>query len=47
MGVSWGQQFESVKGGQMFGQIGTKFGIRIEIGLGMDIAKTNLPHEAP
>ena len=36
-----------MKGGQLFGQIGTNFGIPMEIGLGMEIAITNLPHEAP
>ena len=46
-GVSWGQKFESVKGGQMSGHIGTTFGIHMEVGLGVDLAKTNLPHEAP
>ena len=40
----FGQKFKSVKGGQTVGPIGTKFGIRMVIGLGMDIyAKKSAP----
>ena len=38
---SWGQI--SVEGGQSVGSIGTKFGIHVGIGLGIDIGKTICP----
>ena len=47
LGISWGRQIKYVNGGQTDGPIGTIFGIRMGIGLGMDTAKQNLPHETP